>query len=126
MATDEKGEKVYNYLEALETDKWARERMEEPIEFDWNRISTVKRLEIDESWDSSRLALDSLKRKEGYMRVVVQCPNPKHNIFKMVMHENPTERELKCPCCITEEMDRILSLRFIRDMKARKSESSDL
>lgn len=109
MAVNEKGEKLYNYLEAYENDRHPLE----PIVFDWSRVSDVETVEIKEQWFESDLCKEAARRGHRCMRVLVSCPN--HGYFKQVMSEPPGERDYKCYHCITEEMNRVLSLRIKRD-----------
>ncbi len=115
MATDEKGEKLYNYLEPYERDRFAESKMLPSIVFDWSRVSDLQTVEIDEQWFGSDLCKSALDRGYRCMRVVVDCPNPRHGRFKQVMSDPPGPRDYKCYHCITEEMNRVLSLRMKRD-----------
>lgn len=115
------GEVLYNYLKPYEIDKWARDRMEDPIEFDWGRVSELDAIETDEKWFDSPMCKASLAKGYRYQKVLVVCPNPEHGTFNTIMNDPPNERDLKCPHCITKEMNRILSLRYLRDEENRKN-----
>lgn len=112
--------KPSNYLEPFETDIWARARMETEITFDWNTVSDVREVEIDARWDKSELAKIARRDGKRHMRVLVECPNPKHGFFYAIMSDPPLPRDCKCQKCITDEINRVMSARAIRELEYRK------
>ena len=107
---------LYPYL----VDKWARSRMEDPIEFDWNRVCRVEKIDIDEKWDETPIAQSAKRNGYKYMMVICRCPNPKHDVMKHLMRIPPTDFDEHCPQCISEEMYRISCLRGEREEKNEK------
>lgn len=118
--TSNREEKPSNYLEPYLVDSWARSRGKEPIEFDWGNVCDVTAVELDKAWATNPLKLAAEKRGKKYNRALVFCPNPRHGYFKQVFPDPPLEHSYKCNECITDEMNRIFSLRVRRDENERK------
>ena len=105
-------EKHYNYLEAYIRDGFADHYGLEPIVFNWNNVNRVDPIEqvpflVPGAEEASR------KRGMPVMKVHVCCAE--HGHFNQVMQDPPTQHDGYCYHCITREMNRILSLRIIRD-----------
>ena len=113
-------DKPYRYLDVYEVDKWARDRDESPIEFDWSRVHNVEGIEPDKDWANNPANIDAAKKGRRYLRFLVFCSNPKHGYFKQVFPDPPTDWSYRCQKCITDEMDRIIGLRVKRDEEYRR------
>lgn len=114
-----------SYLEPFLKDPWATARMETEIIFDWNTVSDVREVEIDEKWDKSELAKIANRDGKRHMRVLVECPNRKHGFFYAIMSDPPTANDCKCQKCITDEINRVMSARAIRELEYRKRQKKD-
>lgn len=113
---------TYNYLYEYERDIWAEKRFETEIKFDWSRVSKVREIEIDFKWEESENAKRFEKIGKPRMRVLVECPNPKHGMYHKIMCKTPLPRDCYCYKCITDEINRIINLRAIRGFEASKKE----
>ena len=113
---------VKPYLHDYLVDKWARDRMEDPIEFDWGRVSYLHEIEVDEEWDKTPLALHAKEKGFNFVMVVCECPNPEHGIMKHIMNVPPSDFDKHCPKCIDREMLRIMQLRLDRKYENMKRE----
>ena len=117
---NENGEKRYNYLDAFRTDPYAERRGLTPIVFDWNRVSEVSILREIEGWENSPMGLKSKSLGLRVHKYEVQCPNPDHDVFRMLLPDEPKPWSYKCYHCITDEMNRVMNERFRRDEEERR------
>lgn len=113
-------DKPYNYLDEFKVDSWARQHMEEEIVMDWGNVPRVRNVEIVEKWDKSELAQTMKKDGRRYMKVLVECPT--HGYHYKVMSDPPIPSDCWCDKCITEEIDKVLSARAVRDAEYRRKQ----
>jgi hypothetical protein len=107
------------YFEQYEVDSFARDRMLEPIEFDWSRICELDAIEEDRAWYVTPFYRMCVKKGLKHKRFLVNCAT--HGYFRQIVMEPPTEKiGYKCQRCITAEIDRIVNLRTLRDMEFRR------
>lgn len=119
MAPAQEGAEVTPYFEPYEVDKFARDRMLEPIEFDWSRISELDPIEEDKEWYDTPFYKMCVKKGLNHRRFLVSCPT--HGYFKQTIMEPPAPKiGYKCQRCISDEIDRIVNKRSVRDNEYRK------
>lgn len=111
-------EKLENYLDAFNVDLWARQHMDEEIVMDWNNVSKVREVEVVEKWDKSELAQIARKTGKRFMKVLVECPT--HGYYNKIMCDPPIPSDCRCDKCITDEINKVISARTIRDAEYRK------
>lgn len=113
-------EKLYNFLADAECDVWARERDQEPIEFNWGNVCDVDAIKRDDSYFNTPLY--QLSKKKGIVsaRWVVNCPV--HGIHNQVIvfSDQPNRIADKCNDCISAELKRVDALRFQRRLAYRR------
>lgn len=94
----------------------------EPIVFNWGNVCDVDLIEEDKNI----LCPSKDRWKEmGYVfsKWLVHCPVHSEQMgnFKVLFFEVPKNQQLgKCPHCITDEINRVIRERTIRDEKLRK------
>lgn len=113
-------EKKYNYLEDYREDRLANRYNLEPIVFKDSNIGKVEVLDEVKGWDQSKI--DRLVGTSGsikYHKYLVKCP--KHNEFFQLIEDDPRPWSYNCRLCITEEIGRVVSARYIRDTAYWKS-----
>lgn len=103
-----------SYLDEYREDRIAQRYNLEPIVFNDANIGQVEMLEEVKGWDQSKI--DKFAGTNGsikYRKCLVKCP--KHNEFFQLLEDDPRPWTFNCRHCITEEIDRVVSARFIRD-----------
>lgn len=119
MAPAQEGAEVTPYFEPYEVDKFARDRMLEPIEFDWSRVSELDPIEEDTEWYDTPFYKMCVKKGLNHRRFLVSCPT--HGYFKQTIMTPPAPKiGYKCQRCITAEIDRIVNKRSIRDYEYKR------
>lgn len=113
-------EKLGSYLDSYNVDSWARQHMEQEIVMDWNKVSRVREVEVVEAWDKSELAKIAKKNGRRCMKVLVECPN--HGYYYKIMSDPPLKTDCWCDKCITDEINKVLSARLIRDELYKKKQ----
>lgn len=113
--SEKKEEKLYNYLDALLHDTWAENTLNEDmaVVFNYDNICEVETISQIPEWDNSPLAVKARKDGRIYHRELVRCP--KHHEFYLVVSSPKTPHSYDCPHCITDEINRVISLRVKRD-----------
>ena len=113
-AKEEDKDRIVPYFEPYEIDKFARDRMLEPIEFDWSRICELDAIEEDREWYKTDFYQMCHAKGLDHKRFLVNCAT--HGYFKQIIMQPPTPKiGYKCQRCITAEIDRIVNLRSLRD-----------
>lgn len=113
-------EKKYNYLEEYREDSFAKKHNLDPIVFNDGNIAQVEFISEVEGWDQSKI--DRLAGSDGHIKFrkcLVKCP--KHNEFFQLLEDDPRPWTYNCRLCITEEIGRVVSARYIRDTAYWKS-----
>lgn len=106
--------RLYNYLDEYREDRFAQRYNLEPILFNENNVATVEILQEVEGWDQSRI--DSYAGNTGsirYHKYLVKCP--RHDEFFQLIEDEPRPWSYRCYHCVTDEIDRVVSSRFLRD-----------
>ena len=107
-------ERKYNYLDVYRRDAVAERYMLEPIVINWSNIQKVEILDEVKGWDQSKL--DRFAGTPGnvkFRKCLVKCT--KHQEFFQLMEDEPGEWTWRCRHCVTEEINRVLGERFLRD-----------
>ena len=113
--------RIVPYFEPWENDIWARKHGMPEIVFDWNRICDLTVEGEDYDWQNTPPARTWTKDGHKHKRMIVTCPNPKHGLHKTIVLLGVEYKSAgKCQMCITEEIDRIISLRAKRDREYEK------
>lgn len=117
--TPAEGEEIRPYFEPYEVDGFARDRMLEPIEFDWSRVSELDPIEEDTEWYNTPFYKMCVRKGQKHRRFLVSCPT--HGYFKQIIMDPVTPKiGYKCQRCISDEIDRIVNKRSVRDNEYRK------
>lgn len=124
MSGERQEEKPYNYLDEYRTDGFAERYMLEPIVLNENNICQVEMLEEVEGWDQG--VIDGYAGKAtgkrnhiSFHKFLVKCP--KHGEFFQLIEDEPRPWSYRCRHCITDEIDRVGSARYVRDSAFWKS-----
>lgn len=122
--TPAEGEEIRPYFEPYEVDGFARDRMLEPIEFDWSRVSELDPIEEDTEWYNTPFYKMCVRKGQNHRRFLVSCPT--HGYFKQIIMDPVTPKiGYKCQRCISDEIDRIVNKRSLRDMEYRRKLKED-
>ena len=116
-------EEKYNYLAEYMTDRYAERRGLQPIVFDWGRVSEVSIIREVPGWENSEMDIKARSLGLKAHKYEVQCPNPNHDVFRMLLPDEPQPWSYKCYHCISEEMRRVDSLRFRRELEEGRREA---
>ena len=118
---DKDDDRVVPYFETWEIDIWARKHGMPEIVFDWKRICDLTIIDEDKDWQKTSQAISWNKAGHKHRRWIVTCPNPNHDLHKTIVLDGVDYKSKgKCQMCITEEIDRIISLRAKRDREYEK------
>ena len=107
-------EKNSSYLDEYREDAFAKRHNLEPIIFDDNNIAQVEFISEVEGWDQSKIdKFAGLKGSVKFRKCLVKCP--KHNEFFQLLEDDPRPWTYNCYHCVTDEINRVVMGRFIRD-----------
>ena len=119
----ERKEENYNYLSDYREDRFAESHGIDPITFNDGNVAKIEILQEVRGWDQSKI--DGKFGKGSTVRFhkyLVKCP--KHGEFFTLIEDDPRPWSYQCYHCVTEEIDKVISARFIRDSaywKARRT-----
>jgi len=113
-------QKKVGFLDEYKTDRYAEIRGLDPIVFDMSRVCNVTPQEEIIDWPESPMGRLAKRIGLKVHKYIVNCPNPRHNMFTMLLPDYPREWSYRCPHCITAEIQRIDMLRFRRDQEERR------
>lgn len=114
MSADRKDDIPVNYLADYREDRFADRHLLEPILFNESNIAQVEIISEVQGWNQSVIDRYAGNRRGiSYHKYLVKCP--KHEEFFQLIEDEPRPWSYKCRCCITDEIDRVINARFIRD-----------
>ena len=116
----ERKEENYNYLSDYREDRFAESHGIDPITFNDGNVAKIEILQEVRGWDQSKI--DGKFGKGSTVRFhkyLVKCP--KHGEFFTLIEDDPRPWSYQCYHCITDEINRVGSARYIRDSAFWKS-----
>ena len=124
MSGERQEEKPYNYLDEYRTDSFAERYMLEPVVLNENNICQVEMLEEVRGWDQSVIdgyagKATGMRNHISFHKFLVKCP--KHGEFFQLIEDDPRPWSYNCRHCITDEINRVGSERYVRDSAFWKS-----